>query len=68
MKLLEEMVESANSDKKSAENQLAESLEVIKASEIETTRLKTALDNAKEKVFSWWIVRVNVWFSNNFTE
>lgn len=52
MKLLEEMVESANSDKKSAENQLTEALEVAKASEIEITRLKTALDSAKEKVIT----------------
>lgn len=50
MKLLEAMVEAANNEKKTAENQLAEALENCKASEIETTRLKTALDAAKEKV------------------
>lgn len=50
MKLLEDMVEAANSDKKTAENQLAEAQESCKAMEIESTRLKTALDAAKEKV------------------
>lgn len=50
MKLLESMVESANSDKKTAESQLAETQELYKAAEIEVTRLKTALDSAKEKV------------------
>lgn len=50
MKLLESMVESANSDKKTAECQLAETQELYKAAEIEVTRLKTALDSAKEKV------------------
>lgn len=51
MKLLESMVEAANSEKKAAESQLAEALESTKATEIETARLKTALDTAKEKVF-----------------
>ncbi|XP_042207445.1 cytospin-A-like isoform X2 [Homarus americanus] len=50
MKLLESMVEAANSDKKATESQLAEALEATKATEIETTRLKTALDSAKEKI------------------
>ncbi|KAK4299756.1 hypothetical protein Pmani_027976 [Petrolisthes manimaculis] len=50
MKLLESMVESANSDKKTAECQLAETQELFKAAEIEVTRLKTALDSAKEKI------------------
>ncbi|XP_071547035.1 cytospin-A-like isoform X2 [Panulirus ornatus] len=50
MKLLESMVEAANSEKKSAENQLADALESTKATEIETARLKTALDTAKEKI------------------
>ncbi|KAK3868393.1 hypothetical protein Pcinc_026200 [Petrolisthes cinctipes] len=50
MKLLESMVESANSDKKTAESQLAETQELFKAAEIEVTRLKTALDSAKEKI------------------
>lgn len=52
MKLLEAMVEAANNEKKTAENQLAEAQENCKALEIETTRLKTALDAAKEKVSS----------------
>ncbi|KAK8738837.1 hypothetical protein OTU49_003701 [Cherax quadricarinatus] len=50
MKLLESMVEAANNEKKAAENQLAEALESTKATEIETTRLQTALDTAKEKI------------------
>lgn len=50
MKLLEAMVEAANNEKKAAENQLAEAQENCKASEIETARLKTALEAAKEKV------------------
>ena len=50
MKLLEAMAEAANSDKKTVENQLAEALENCKAMEIESTRLKTALEAAKEKV------------------
>ncbi|KAG0713981.1 Cytospin-A [Chionoecetes opilio] len=50
MKLLEAMVEAANSEKKAAENQLAEAQENVKASEIESTRLNTALETAKEKM------------------
>ncbi|XP_050712560.1 cytospin-A-like isoform X4 [Eriocheir sinensis] len=50
MKLLEAMVEAATNEKKAAENQLAEAQENCKASEIETTRLKTALEAAKEKI------------------
>ncbi|MPC38348.1 Cytospin-A [Portunus trituberculatus] len=50
MKLQEEMVEAANSEKKTAENQLAEAQENCKAMEIESTRLKTALEAAKEKI------------------
>lgn len=50
MKLLEAMVEAANSEKKTAESQLAEAQENCKAMEIESTRLKTALEAAKEKV------------------
>lgn len=50
MKTLEAMVEAANSEKKTAENQLAEAQENCKAFEIEATRLNTALEAAKEKV------------------
>nr|XP_045622465.1 cytospin-A-like isoform X6 [Procambarus clarkii] len=50
MKLLESMLEAANSEKKAAESQLTEALETTKATEIETTRLQTALDTAKDKI------------------
>ncbi|CAL4069287.1 unnamed protein product, partial [Meganyctiphanes norvegica] len=50
MKLLEAMVEAAQSEKKSAETQLAASQEQAKATEIENQRLTTALDSAKEKI------------------
>lgn len=50
MKLLESMVESANSDKKTADVQLAEVQEAYRAMEIEMTRLKSALNSAKEKI------------------
>lgn len=50
MKLLEAMVEAAQSEKKSAETQLAASQERVKATEIENQRLTTALESAKEKI------------------
>lgn len=50
MKMLESMVEAANSEKKAAEKQLTEALESSKATEIEITRLQTALDSAKDKI------------------
>lgn len=50
MKLLESMVEAAQSEKKSAETQLAASQERAKTTEIESQRLNTALESAKEKI------------------
>lgn len=60
------MVEAANSDKKNAEKQSQESQEIIKATQKEVERLKSALNAAKEKVWNVIIIMAVIRFRHTF--